>query len=64
MKASFANQSVKNRCRQLKHKVPDDKDKVSAEGQFTSAASGLLLNLVNRAAYVSNQRRTYGNWKR
>ena len=64
MKASFANDGVKSRCGQLKHKVPDDKGKVLAEGQFTSAASGLLLNLVNRAAYVSDQRRTYGDWKR
>jgi mannitol operon repressor len=64
MKASFANDTVKNRCSHLKHKVPDDKGKVSAEGQFTSAATGLLLNLVNRAAYVSEHRRTYGNWKK
>ncbi len=64
MKASFENESVKNRCRQLKHKVPDDKGKVAAEGQFTSAATGLLLNLVNRAAYVSEARRSYINWRR
>lgn len=64
MKASFDNDGVKNRCGLLKHKVPDDKGKVLAEGQFTSAASGLLLNLVNRAAYVSDTRRTYGNWTR
>jgi mannitol operon repressor len=64
MKASFENDAVKNRCSQLKHKVPDDKGKVAAEGQFTSAATGLLLNLVNRVAYVSDARRSYGNWKR
>jgi mannitol operon repressor len=64
MKASFLNDGVKSRCGKLKHKVPDDKGKVSAEGQFTSAASGLLLNLVNRSAYVSDARRSYGNWKR
>lgn len=64
MKASFANDGVRSRCGQLKHKVPDDKGKVLPEGQFTSAASGLLLNLVNRAAYVSEARRSSGNWKR
>jgi mannitol operon repressor len=64
VKASFENDAVKSRCSQLRHKVPDDKGKVSAEGQFTAAATGLLLNLVNRAAYVSEARRSYGNWKR
>jgi mannitol operon repressor len=64
MKASFADKSVRSRCGQLKHKAPDEIGKVSAEGQFTSAATGLLLNLVNRAAYVSDARRSYGNWTR
>src|SRR5882724_12017155 len=63
-KASFANDGVKSRCGQLKHQVPDDKGKVAAEGQFTSAATGLLLSLVNRAEYVSEKRRSFGNWKR
>jgi mannitol operon repressor len=64
MKASFSNDSVKSRCSQLKHKAPDGVGMVAAEGQFTSAATGLLLNLVNRAAYVSQTRRSYGNWRR
>jgi hypothetical protein len=64
MKASFENDAVKNRCSQLKHKVPGDKGKVAAEGQFACAATGLLLNLVNQAAYVSDARRSYGNRKR
>jgi DNA-binding MltR family transcriptional regulator len=64
MKASFKVQAIKNRCKLLKHKVPDHTDRPSVEGQFTMAATGLLLNLVNRAAYVSEKRRSYGNWKR
>jgi mannitol operon repressor len=64
MKASFADDTVKSRCSLLKHKAADEFGKVSAEGQFTSAATGLLLNLVNRAAYVSAERRSYRNWKR
>ncbi|MGJ5151823.1 MltR family transcriptional regulator [Bradyrhizobium sp. HKCCYLR1023] len=65
MKASFKVQVIKNRCKLLKHKVPDHPDRPSSgEGQFATAATGLLLNLVNRAAYVSEKRRSYGKWKR
>jgi hypothetical protein len=34
------------------------------EGQFTSAAAGMLLNMVNRAAYVADKRLKFDDWKR
>ena len=64
MKASFLNAGVKSRCSHLKHKVPDTAGKITADQQFTSAATSLLLGLVNRAAYVSKTRRSYGDWTR
>lgn len=65
MHASFDDQSIKSRCDNLRHKAQDKDDmKFDALMQFTTAASGLLLNLVNRATYVAEQRRSYGNWKR
>lgn len=65
VKASFDDPAIGNRCKALHHKVPDHPDQsFGPEAYFTTAATGLLLNLVNRAAYVSKKRRSYGNWKR
>jgi mannitol operon repressor len=53
MTASFDEQEVKSRCKELRHKAHDYGEVVMDPlAQFTSAASGMLLNLVNRAHYI------------
>jgi len=66
--ASFSTPSVIDRCKRLKLKAQDYTRAdgslvvVDAAGQFTSAAVGLIMNLTNRAYYVSKERRTSVNW--
>lgn len=65
---SFETQSVIDRCALLKHKAHDyvneqeQKVEVQPSGQFTTAAVGLILSLVNRAHYVAKERREKPNW--
>jgi DNA-binding MltR family transcriptional regulator len=61
---SFDDPSVIDLCRGLNFKAPDYRDVViKSEGQFTSAAISLVMNLVNRAAYVAQHRLEYREWK-
>jgi hypothetical protein len=64
---SFETQRVVDRCAILHFKARDytsegGEVKLSPAGQFSTAATGLILSLVNRPHYVGKQRRTYGNW--
>ena len=66
---SFATQSVIDRCKELRLKAHDYTSEKMGEvvppaGQFQTAAVGLIMNLTNRAEYVSRKRTTYGNWPR
>jgi mannitol operon repressor len=58
--ASFSEPTIKDRCSLLRHKAPG----MNPEGQFTSAAAGVLVNLVNRAAYVAGKKLKFEDWKR
>ena len=66
---SFETQSVVSRCEQLKYRAKDYTKEdsteitVAADGQFTTAAVGLIMHLVNRPHYVSKERCEYKNWK-
>lgn len=62
MHTSFETQSVVNRCKQLRFRVPDDKHVVEAAGQFTSAAVALIVRLVYRSHYVGRHRLKLENW--
>jgi mannitol operon repressor len=65
MSASFRQPAIKDRCRPLRHKAPQYAEVViDAEGEFTSAATGMLLNMVNRAAYVARKRLKFDDWQR
>jgi len=65
---SFQTESIVSRCDQLKFKAKNYKKvdgtpvDVEADGQFTTAAVGLILTLTNRAHYVAQQRRTSQTW--
>jgi len=65
---SFETTSVKDRCKMLKMKAHDYSNErmgevvVSADGQFITAATAVILNLVNRPHYVSQKRRTPETW--
>jgi mannitol operon repressor len=58
-KARFNDQSIADRCRNLKFRVPGNGQ---PEGHFASAAVPLIMRLLNRAHYVRQQRRTFVNW--
>jgi mannitol operon repressor len=65
MSASSSGPTIKDRCNSLRHRAPNYAEiKIDAEGQFTSAATGMLLNMVNRAAYVANKKLKLEDWKR
>jgi mannitol operon repressor len=57
--ASFDSADIRDLCKNLKDVVPD----TDARGQFTTASVALISGLTNRAFYVGQQRRQYGNWK-
>ena len=69
MQASFDLQNIKDRCSNLRLKAHDYSFEelgeviVSSQGQFTTAATALILNLVNRPHYVSQQRRRPTVWQ-
>jgi hypothetical protein len=60
---SFEDQQIKDWCKALDYKAPDYGDVVvPPRGQFGSATHSLILNLVNRASYVSKERRAAKAW--
>jgi hypothetical protein len=60
---SFDDQQIKDLCRNLTFKAHDYEGvTVSARGQFTSAATCLILNLTNRPHYVSKRRLAAEEW--
>jgi len=68
MHTSFETPSVVDRCRLLHHKAHDYTSEkmgevvVNPSGQFTTAATALILNLTNRPHYVAKSRCGYGEW--
>lgn len=56
---SFDDQKIKDLCGNLLFKVPGDHP---SRHQFSSATHGLILNLINRAAYVSRHRCVQKVW--
>ena len=63
VETTFNTPSVVDRCKLLKYKAEDYGEvKMGAFGQFQSAAVGLIMNLTNRAAQVSQQRRNTRTW--
>jgi DNA-binding MltR family transcriptional regulator len=56
---SFDDASIKDRCATLTFAAQDYADvRVSARGRFTTAATALILNLVNRPHYLAGARTT------
>ncbi len=61
---SFDMQDVKALCQNLTMSARNgDPSKDTARGLYTTAAVCLILNLTNRPAYVSQQRRECKEWK-
>jgi mannitol operon repressor len=56
---SFDDQKVKDICANLQFSA---KGLDSAKALFSTAATGLILTLTNRPAYVALKRRTYQPW--
>lgn len=64
LKASFADDSIKDRCGNLKAAAQPYADVVmNAEGRFTTAAVALIMHLTNRAHYVALKRLSYEPWQ-
>ena len=60
---TFSDNSVKDRAMLLTMAAQDYGEVVvGAEGRFTTAAVALILNLTNRAHYVSLKRLTHERW--
>ena len=60
---TFEDQSIRDRCANLQASAKDYGDVVvGANGQFTSAAVCLILNLTNRAHYASQRRLVTESW--
>jgi mannitol operon repressor len=61
--ASFEMQEVRDLCKNLTMAAPDYGDViVDARGRYTTAAVALVLNLTNRAHYVSKRRCQFNEW--
>ena len=66
--ASFQTQSIIDRCKLLQFKAHDYTSLergsiiVPPSGQFNTAATGLILNFVNRPHYVGKERRKHQDW--
>ncbi len=66
---TFKTQSVVDRCKTLRLKAHDyDSEelgevRVDPNGQFTTSAVALIMNLINRAHYVSKDRRKTKSWQ-
>lgn len=62
IQVSFDDQQVKDLCRNLTQRLPDDS--ATARSMFYSAAVSLILSLVNRPSYVSQARLQPRLWRR
>lgn len=63
LKASFESDSIKARCARLHFSAKDYEGvTVPPRGQFSSAATALILNLTNRPHYVSKKRLILQSW--
>ncbi len=63
MQASFDAQDIGDLCRNLTMAAHDyDAVVVDVRGRYTTAAVALILELVNRPAYVASKRRQPENW--
>jgi mannitol operon repressor len=64
VRMSFADRSVIDLCGNLSLAPPSYATTVTvgAAGQFSGAATALILNLVNRPHYVAEQRRAAKTW--
>jgi len=61
--ASFDDQGIKDQCASLHSSAKDSGEAdVSTRGQFSTAATGLILNLTNRPHYVGKKRLAWGLW--
>jgi mannitol operon repressor len=57
---SFEDQSVKDNCKNLELSAKDYGEvRVGARGQYTTAATGLIMNLTNRPHYAAQRRLTF-----
>jgi mannitol operon repressor len=64
IEASFADARIAARCYELTFAaMPYGEVKVNARGRFITAASALILTLVNRAHYVRQERLAYKPWR-
>lgn len=62
-KATFNDQKIIDLCKTLKFSAKDYGDVVvDAFGQYNTAAVSLIINLTNRAHYVSKSRLTKREW--
>lgn len=60
---SFEDQSVKDICKNLEMSAKDYGEVVvGAKGQYTTAATALILNLTNRPHYAAQRRLKYSGW--
>jgi len=60
---SFDNDSIRDRCANLRLSAKDYGDVVVGPGgQFTTAATALILHLTNRPHYVAKRRLTQEDW--
>src|SRR5690606_18966025 len=63
VKMSFDVQQVKDLCANLIYAAKEYGDvKMSPHGQFSTAATALILNLVNRPHYVAEKAVKYEQW--
>jgi DNA-binding MltR family transcriptional regulator len=60
MDMTFDHQSVSSRCKLLSGAIPDYP---APRDQFNAAAASLVLNLLNRAHYVSKKRLSHQGWQ-
>lgn len=62
---NFEDNKCRDLCANLHHSAKSYDDVViDAIGQFSTAATGLILNLINRPHYVSKKRLQTRNWPR
>jgi hypothetical protein len=67
--ATFELDAITDRCRLLRHRAGDYTSeeqgdvRLQPSGQFTSATVNIILHLVNRAHYVSQERCEYKTWE-
>ena len=63
MAASFEDQGIKDQCAALCFSAKDYGEiVVPARGQFSTAATALILNLTNRPHYVGKRRLAWHTW--